>query len=134
MELSLETILNEASTVARMAEVIAREQNKTASSKASPPKVSTLVPFSEIPTGSPIFAVPGHNGFAIGYAHLAQELAPEFKFHGFQFRGLDGSQAPDRHIDEIARFFVGELLAQSCHQTTSARPEFATFSDWKHWK
>jgi thioesterase domain-containing protein len=71
-----------------------------------------VVPLQPHGVKPPIYAVAGHNGDVFTYRDLAEVLGPDQPFFGLQPPGLDGRSAPVRRIDELATYFVDQILAQ----------------------
>jgi len=61
-------------------------------------------------TQPPFYAVPGHNGDVFCFVKLARCLGADRPFYGLQPPGLDDNSSPLESIEELADYFVGELL------------------------
>jgi len=71
---------------------------------------SAIVPIERGGSRRPFYAVPGHNGDVFCFVPLARELGPAFPFFGLQPPGLRDGTQPLRRIEDLAAFFVDELV------------------------
>ncbi|WP_114944862.1 thioesterase domain-containing protein [Microvirga calopogonii] len=69
----------------------------------------SLVPLQKNRDGTPIFAVPGHNGDVFCYRALARHLGNQQPFFGLQPPGLDGEEKPLTKVEEIAAYFARQI-------------------------
>jgi len=69
----------------------------------------SLVPLQKHLDGTPIFAVPGHNGDVFCYRALSRNLGAQQPFFGLQPPGLDGEEKPLRKVEEIAAYFAKQI-------------------------
>jgi len=69
----------------------------------------SLVPLQKHRGGTPIFAVPGHNGDVFCYRALSQNLGTQQPFFGLQPPGLDGGEKPLGKVEEIAGYFARQI-------------------------
>jgi thioesterase domain-containing protein len=81
----------------RAAEAIAQQQ-------------TAIVPLQPDGGRVPVFAVAGHNGDVFAYRALAQHLGDEQPFFGLRPPGLDGHTEPITRIEDLAAYFVGQIL------------------------
>jgi amino acid adenylation domain-containing protein len=82
--------------------------------KGSAPRRS-LVPIRVAGSRTPVFAVPGVGGNVLCYYDLARLLSPDQPFYGLQSRGLDGTEKPFTHVEEIAAAFLSEIRQVQPH-------------------
>jgi amino acid adenylation domain-containing protein len=69
------------------------------------------------PAGSkpPFFCVHGVGGDVVGYYALARELGPDQPVYGLRARGLDGQEAPQASLPEMAATYLAELRSVQPH-------------------
>jgi thioesterase domain-containing protein len=70
-----------------------------------------IVPLQPRGTGTPIFAVAGHNGDVFCFRALARHLGDDQPFFGLQPPGLDGSREPLTRVEELAAYFAKQIRA-----------------------
>jgi thioesterase domain-containing protein len=80
---------------------------RTAEAVAAQPRA--IVPLQPMGTGTPVFAVAGHNGDVFAYRTFAQYLGSEQPFYGLEPPGLDGESAPLERVEDIAAYFVEQV-------------------------
>ena len=78
------------------------------------PPWSSLVAIQPGGSKPPLFCVHAHDGNVLFWRELSRRLGPEQPFYGLQAHGLDGKQAPDTRIEDMASRYVREIrLLQS---------------------
>jgi thioesterase domain-containing protein len=70
-----------------------------------------VVPLQPSGARDPIFAVAGHNGDVFCYRALADQLGDDQPFFGLQPPGLDGVSEPLTRVEDLARYFAGQVRA-----------------------
>jgi thioesterase domain-containing protein len=70
-----------------------------------------IVPLQGKGSGTPVFAVPGHNGDVFCYRALARCLGEDRPFFGLQPPGADGQGEPLARIEALAAHFAAQLRA-----------------------
>lgn len=70
-----------------------------------------IVPLQSRGTGTPVFAVAGHNGDAFCYRFLAKHLGDDQPFFGLQPPGLDGQSTPMTRVEDLAAYFATQIRA-----------------------
>jgi thioesterase domain-containing protein/acyl carrier protein len=100
-KISLATLL-EASTVKQLSMIV--KQEKTSSSWNS------LVKFHDNNSNPPIFLIHGAEGNILLYRELAHHLGPDQPVYGLQSQGLDGGEIKYRPIEEIAAYYITQIL------------------------
>jgi amino acid adenylation domain-containing protein len=93
------TILLQASTIEKLAEIIDREDGFEGAS-------TTLVAIQPNGSKPPFFCAPGRDGNNLQYRELALCLGPDQPFYGLQAPGLDGIQTPLTRIEDIASDYI----------------------------
>ncbi|HVH67068.1 MAG TPA: thioesterase domain-containing protein [Gemmatimonadales bacterium] len=68
-----------------------------------------IVPLQGHGTRTPVFAVAGHNGDVFCYRALVEHLGDDQPFFGLQPPGLDGQSKPLTRVEELARYFAGQI-------------------------
>ncbi|HEX5988588.1 MAG TPA: amino acid adenylation domain-containing protein [Solirubrobacterales bacterium] len=76
---------------------------------------SNLVPIKPSGTRPPLFAVTAGDGNVVGFAPLADHMAPEQPFYALQPSGLDGQAAIDRGIEAMAASCIEEIRSVQAH-------------------
>jgi amino acid adenylation domain-containing protein len=79
-------------------------------SLANPEVMRSLVPLRVTGHLAPVFAVPGVYGNVVGLADLCRELGVDRPFYGLQSIGLDGKEKPFDSMEDMARFYVMEII------------------------
>jgi thioesterase domain-containing protein len=69
-----------------------------------------LVPLQPLGTRTPIYAVPGGHGDVFSFSDLSKHLGDDQPFFALQPPGLDGRTEPMEQVEEIARYFAGQIL------------------------
>jgi len=95
------TTLVQASTIARLAELI----RATTGSAAS----QSLVPLRASRTGLPLFLVSGRGWLVMNYRHLLNDLKSDRPIYGLQPPPLDGKHRIPRTITSMATDYVSEI-------------------------
>lgn len=62
------------------------------------------------PNKPPFFMVPPITGRALLYSGFTQRLRNQFNFYGFNYKGADFTEEPDKTIDQMADRFARELI------------------------
>ncbi len=70
---------------------------------------TSVVPLQRHRGGTPIFAVPGHNGDVFCYHALSRNLGVQQPFFGLQPPGLSDGESPLRKVEEIAAYFARQI-------------------------
>ncbi|WP_373514970.1 amino acid adenylation domain-containing protein [Persicitalea sp.] len=70
----------------------------------------SLVPIKPTGTKMPIYFVHGHGLNLMNFNSVAKNMDPDQPVYGFQGRGLDGQDELLESIDDMAAFYVSELL------------------------
>lgn len=70
-----------------------------------------IVPLEQRGTGTPVFAVAGHNGDVFCYRALVQHLGGDRPFFGLEPPGLDGQGNPLTSVRDIALYFADQVRA-----------------------
>jgi thioesterase domain-containing protein len=70
-----------------------------------------IVPLQPHGERVPVFGVAGHNGDVFCYRALAQHLGNDQPFFGLQPPGLDGQSEPIACVEDLAAYFVAQILA-----------------------
>jgi amino acid adenylation domain-containing protein len=70
---------------------------------------SSLVAIQPGGSKPPLFCVHAHDGNVLFWQELSRNLGPEQPFYGLQAHGLDGKQAPDTRIEDMASRYVREI-------------------------
>jgi thioesterase domain-containing protein len=70
-----------------------------------------IVPLQPHGERIPVFAVAGHNGDVFCYRPLVQQLGDDQPFFGLQPPGVDGQSDPLTSVDDLARYFAGQIRA-----------------------
>jgi len=96
---SVNTFLS-ATTVGKMADILARPQQSNDSS---------LIAMLKPGDGEPLFCAPGHGGHPLFFRPLSQRLTWPGPIYGLQFPGLDGTSAPAQSVEEMAARFIAEI-------------------------
>jgi thioesterase domain-containing protein len=73
----------------------------------------SLVKIHQTPGAPVLFLVHGAGGNLLLYRELAARLAPEISVFGFQSQGLDRRSPPLTKVEDMAAWYVTELLAQN---------------------
>jgi thioesterase domain-containing protein len=68
-----------------------------------------VVPLQPLGTRVPIFGTAGHNGDVFCYRALAHALGEDQPFYGLQPPGLDEGTEPLTTIEDLARYFAGQI-------------------------
>ncbi|GHB61491.1 non-ribosomal peptide synthetase [Persicitalea jodogahamensis] len=89
-------------TVQKLASLL--QNNKKATTWKS------LVPIKPTGTKMPIYFVHGHGLNLMNFNSVANSMDPDQPVYGFQGRGLDGQDELLESIDDMAAFYVSELL------------------------
>jgi thioesterase domain-containing protein len=98
-------------TVERRAELARRRPEiETVLRAAHAAAAATVVPIEARGSRLPFYAVPGHNGDVFCFVRLARCLGPDQPFYGLQPPGYDGDAPALRRIEDLAAFFVGEIV------------------------
>jgi acetoacetyl-CoA synthetase len=91
-----------APTITRLAEVIADERTQDACPNLVPMRAGR---------GRPIFIFHTITGSVMECLTLAGTLQSERPVYGLQARGLDGDEAPQRRVEEMASLYIGQIRA-----------------------
>jgi thioesterase domain-containing protein len=70
-----------------------------------------IVPLQPRGSGTPIFAVAGHNGDVFCFRALARHLGAGQPFFGLQPPGLDGGREPLTRVEDLAACFAAQIRA-----------------------
>jgi amino acid adenylation domain-containing protein len=70
---------------------------------------SSLVAIQPGGSKPPFFCVHAHDGNVLFWRELSRRLGPDQPFYGLQAHGLDGKQAPDRRVEDMASRYVREI-------------------------
>lgn len=70
-----------------------------------------IVPLQSQGRRLPLFAVGGHNGDVFCFHLLARHLDPDQPVYGLQPPGADGQGQPLERVEDIAAYFVDQILA-----------------------
>ena len=113
------SILFEAPTIRKCAEMIAEQVDRDEKSDADAPAATVLperkhlhlVPMNENSNKArtPFFMVAGMFGNVLNLRHLAHLLGPDRAFYGLQARGLYGGAKPHDDLVEAARDYLAEI-------------------------
>lgn len=68
--------------------------------------LSPLVPIQRGAEKRPFICIHGFGGGVTDYHDLARALGPQRPFYGLQARGLEGSEAPHRSIEEMGEYYL----------------------------
>jgi acyl transferase domain-containing protein/surfactin synthase thioesterase subunit/acyl carrier protein len=71
----------------------------------------SLVTISTKGDGEPLFIVHGAGGNVLFLWSLARAMAGDRPIYGFQAHGIDGTDLPDKTVEEMAARYIGELRA-----------------------
>jgi thioesterase domain-containing protein len=82
-----------------------------ASAQALAAQQRAIVPLQRSGSGTPVFAVPGHNGDIFCYRILAQCLGEEQPFFALQLPGVDGQEEPLTRVEDLAAYFADQIRA-----------------------
>ncbi len=88
-------------------EQLARKLSENAATSSNWP---SLVPIQPHGDKKPLFLVHGAGGNVLLYRPLAKYLGPENPLYGLQSQGLDGESEPLKTIEEMADFYLQEIL------------------------
>ncbi|MEW9581500.1 acetoacetate--CoA ligase [Paraburkholderia sp. DGU8] len=91
-----------APTITRLAEVIADERSQEAHPNLVPMRAGR---------GRPIFILHTITGSVMECLTLAGTLQSERPVYGLQARGLDGDEAPQRRVEEMASLYIEQMRA-----------------------
>jgi acyl transferase domain-containing protein/thioesterase domain-containing protein len=116
------SVLFEAPTIARCAEMLRRDGVASGSAPAAAVEAPQsryrhLVPMhpSKAANGTTFFLVAGMFGNVLNLRHLAQLVGSDRPFYGLQARGLFGDVEPHANFEETARDYLEELRAVQPH-------------------
>jgi thioesterase domain-containing protein/aryl carrier-like protein len=70
---------------------------------------SSLVAIQPGGSKPPFFCVHAHDGNVLFWRELSRRLGPDQPFYGLQAHGLDGEQAPDTRVEDMASRYVREI-------------------------
>jgi thioesterase domain-containing protein len=70
-----------------------------------------VVPLQPRGTGTPVFAVAGHNGDVFCFRALARHLGADQPFFGLHPPGLDGDREPLQRVEDLAAYFASQIRA-----------------------
>lgn len=76
-------------------------------------KWKSLVPIKPKGNKMPIYVIHGIGLNVLNFSGLLANLDPEQPLYGFQARGLDGIDEPPDTMEEIAAFYIKELVEQN---------------------
>ncbi len=100
-KISLATLIN-ASTVGQLSNIVKQGANRSG--------WNSLVKFHDNGSGPPLFLIHGAEGNILLYRELAHHLGPTRTVYGIQSQGLDGKKTELTRIEEIAAYYINEIL------------------------
>ncbi len=68
-----------------------------------------IIPLQPRGSGTPVFAVAGHNGDVFCYRTLVKYLGDDQPFFGLQPPGLDGQSQPMTGVEHLAAYFAAQI-------------------------
>lgn len=71
---------------------------------------SSIVPIKTEGSNPPFFCIHGAGGNVLLYKDLANRLGSNQPFYGIQSKGLDGSGSYHKTIEEMAEFYINDIL------------------------
>jgi aspartate racemase len=71
---------------------------------------SSLVALQPHGSKSKFFIIHGVGGHLLRFSHLAQHFAPDYPLFGLQSRGLNGNGEPLQCIEDMAAYYIKEIL------------------------
>jgi amino acid adenylation domain-containing protein len=81
----------------------------------APQEWPTLVAIQTSGVRPPFFCVHGFGGGVVGYVDLARLLGPDQPFYGLQAAGLDGNEAPDLRVEDMATRYIAAMRSVQPH-------------------
>jgi thioesterase domain-containing protein/acyl carrier protein len=95
------TAIMEAPTIARLADLLRRNQ--------APTTAACLVPLQPKGSNPPLYCMHAAGGNVLFYRDLARYLGNEQPVYGFQAYGLNGKTPPHTRVEDMARHYIREM-------------------------
>ena len=95
------TAIMDAPTIARLADLLRKNQVSTAS--------ACLVPLQPKGSNPPLYCIHAAGGNVLFYRDLARRLGDDQPLYGFQAYGLGGKAPPHIRVEDMARHYIREM-------------------------
>jgi thioesterase domain-containing protein len=116
VEISMLSLLDEAATVAGMAELIESRDRQPGQGATGPEGApASLVKFQPKGINPPLFFVCSADGGVFYCRHAARHLAKDYPVYGLQARGVENKEPPRKSVEEMATDCLQDVRAVRPH-------------------